>query len=322
MEWHTGRGRQAFGPGLVERMKDKRFYIIGGKGGVGRSTVAAALGQALASQGKRTLILEMDAEQTIPLFFNRSGTGYEPSELSDNLFTANLTPDEAQQEYGLMKLKSRAAYKLVFENPLMTKMLNMVPGLRELLLLGKAWFTEQSRHPDGTPEWDAIVMDGPATGHSVSLFRLPRVILSMMKVGPMASDAREILDLLTDPHRCSFWIVTLPEELPVNECLELARINEEELHLPLDRVIVNQCWSTMNAATDHQKSEQPVAMEGVEGVEETLAYMEERIRSQSTHEQSLKDIFGERCSSLPFVPQQPLGKKEVHELARYLLPTG
>ena len=73
----------------------------------------------------------------------------------------------------------------------MLKMLNMVPGLRELLLLGKTWFTEQERTSDDKPLWDAIVIDGPATGHSISLFRLPRVILSLMKVGPMAKDAQE-----------------------------------------------------------------------------------------------------------------------------------
>lgn len=299
-------------------MTDKRFYIVGGKGGVGRSTVAAALGMALSKQGKRTLVLELDSEQTIPRFFGREGKGYEPTEVWDNLFVANLTPKEAQEEYGLMKLKSRAAYRLVFENPVMGKMLNMVPGLRELLLLGKAWFTEQSVDENGEPIWDAIVMDAPATGHAISLFRLPRVILSLMKVGPMASDAQEILHLLTDANRCSFWIVTLPEELPANECMELSRVNEEELHLPLDHVVVNQCWEHLVPGSLREQERTGSNSSQIKGLEETVTYMESRVMEQKKHTEKLEAEYGSRCVRLPFLPEQPLRSEQLQVLAENL----
>jgi anion-transporting ArsA/GET3 family ATPase len=218
----------------------------------------------------------------------------------------------------MMKLKSRAAYRLVFENPVMGKMLNMVPGLRELLLLGKAWFTEQSVDEDGEPTWDAIVMDAPATGHSISLFRLPRVILSLMKVGPMASDAEEILQLLTDANRCSFWIVTLPEELPFNECMELSKVNEEELHLPLDHVVVNQCWDHLISDSLMEGEKQASTFREVKGFEETVEYMESRVKEQEKYAKELESEYGSRCVRLPFLPEQPLGSEELQGLAEHL----
>jgi len=273
---------------------------------------------ALSKQGKRTLVLELDSEQTIPRFFGRDGKGYEPTEVWENLYVANLTPKEAQEEYGLMKLKSRAAYRLVFDNPVMVKMLNMVPGLRELLLLGKAWFTEQAVDEDGEPIWDAIVLDAPATGHAISLFRLPRVILSLMKVGPMASDAQKILHLLTNPKRCSFWIVTLPEELPANECMELAQVNEEELHLPLDHVVVNQCWAHLVPGVLREQKKSGVTVSEVKGLEETVEYMESRVAEQEKYAKRLEAEYGSRCVRLPFLPEQPLGSEELQGLAEKL----
>ena len=297
-------------------LESKRLFIVSGKGGVGRSVTAAALGLALSKQGKRTLLVELDGDNTQARIFGKGRSHYTPVAFRSNLYGVNYTPKEAQREYGLMKLKSRTAYKLVFENPLMLKMLNMVPGLRELLLLGKTWFTEQERTSDGTPLWDAIVIDGPATGHSISLFRLPRVILSLMKVGPMAKDAKAILDLLTDPVKTSFWIVTIPEELPVKECEELIQVNEEELHLPLDRIVMNQDWGWAGVQEWVEKEGRELgAVRGQPGVEETLSYLQERLHGQRGHKAKLQERFGEQMLCFPFLPVQPFTEFELEQLA-------
>jgi len=304
--------------GLLNR---KRLFVVGGKGGVGRSVTAAALGLALSQQGKRTLIVELDGDNIIPTFFGVEPAGYTPRELRTNLFAVNYTPAEAQREYGLMKLKSHTAYKIVFENPLMVKMLNMVPGLRELLLLGKTWFTEQEKGPSGANLWDAIVIDGPATGHSISLFRLPRVILSLMRVGPMAKDAEQILELLTSPDRTSFWIVTMPEELPVRECQELVQVNETELEMPLDLVVMNQDWELSGINQSACREGLHWAREsGSRGVEKTLDYLKERIEVQRPFKVELEDTFGELLMAFPFLSVQPLGESELEDLAAIISP--
>lgn len=287
---------------------------MGGKGGVGRSTLSAALGLAYARMGKRTLIVELDTEESIPFLFGRPRSGYTPGELAPNLFSLNITPPEAQKEYGMLKLRSKTAYRLVFETELMKKMLRMIPGLRELLLLGKTWFMEQSKAPDGEPEWDVIVLDSPATGHGISLFRLPRVILEIFRRGPMAEDAKAILSLLRDPDTTSFNVVTMPEEMPANECAELIAVNARELHMPLDYVFVNQVWHPERESCPPLSSSD----RQIDGLDKTVAYVEARIRAQRPFREQLAQAYGDRTVEVPFVPIHPLRVPEISLLAESL----
>ncbi|GMV43144.1 MAG: hypothetical protein AMXMBFR64_48600 [Myxococcales bacterium] len=221
---------------------DKRFVIVAGKGGVGKSTVSAAIALAASRRGKRVLIAELNTREKAPLLFGKSPSGYAPREIHEDIFSINITPDDALREYGLMKLKFKAAYNLVFENELMRKLLKMIPGMNELLLIGKAWFLEQERDRTGEPVWDMIVVDAPATGHGVSLFRLPHVILDVVDKGPLADDTRAIRDMLMDPHQTVLNIVTLAEEMPFTESLDLLRQTREVLKIPTGFLFVNALW--------------------------------------------------------------------------------
>ena len=220
----------------------RRFIIVCGKGGVGKSTLCMALGLAAARAGRRTCVVQINTRDAIGRFFNQPPIDYEPRRLDPTLplYGCNLRPRQALREYSLMKLRFRALHRLVFENEVMRRLLAMLPGMTETLLLGKAWFMEEmAKEADGRPTWDTLVIDAPSTGHGVALFRLPEVILQAVPVGPMADDAKKMHALLSDPQRTSFNIVTLPLELPVNETLQLQRQAREVIGLPPGFIFAN-----------------------------------------------------------------------------------
>jgi anion-transporting ArsA/GET3 family ATPase len=199
---------------------DRRLVLVLGKGGVGRSTIAAALAGRHAARGKKTLLFETNANDRFGTYFDKPAVGTTVTELAPNLSAVNTNPAAALEEYGLMILKFKSVYEMVFENRITKAFLRAIPGLDDYAMLGKAWFhTEEEKR--GRPVWDTVVFDLPASGHSVSLLRIPWVITETVPEGPLTRDARAIKQLLTDPQRTCAIIVTLAEEMPVNEAIEL-----------------------------------------------------------------------------------------------------
>lgn len=199
---------------------DRRLILVVGKGGVGRSTVAAAIAERCARSGRKTLLFEVNANDRFGTYFDKPAVGPTVTQLAPNLWGVNTNPASALEEYGLMILKFRSVYEMVFENRVTRAFLRAIPGLDDYALLGKAWFhtTEERR---GNPVYDTIVFDMPASGHSVSMLRIPWVIMDTVPEGPLTRDARTIKELLTDKRRTAAVLVTLAEEMPVNEAIEL-----------------------------------------------------------------------------------------------------
>jgi anion-transporting ArsA/GET3 family ATPase len=225
-------------PGLAAL--DRQLVLVLGKGGVGRSTVAAAIADQLARAGKRTLLYETNANDRFGAYFDRPPVGAEPVQLAPSLWAVNTTPAAALAEYGLMVLRWQAVYEMVFENRVTRAFLRAVPGLDDYALLGKAWFhtTEEKR---GKPVWDTVVFDMPASGHSISMLRIPWVIVDTVPEGPLTRDAHTVKLLLRDPARTTAVLVTLAEEMPVHEAIELeAKLGA--LGVPPQHVVVNQVF--------------------------------------------------------------------------------
>jgi anion-transporting ArsA/GET3 family ATPase len=199
---------------------DRRLVLVLGKGGVGRSTIAAALAGNHAARGKKTLLFETNANDRFGTYFDKPPVGTTVTELAPNLSAVNTNPAAALEEYGLMILKFKSVYEMVFENRITKAFLRAIPGLDDYAMLGKAWFHAEEEKR-GRPLWDTVVFDLPASGHSVSMLRIPWVITETVPEGPLTRDARAIKQLLTDPRRTCAIIVTLAEEMPVNEAIEL-----------------------------------------------------------------------------------------------------
>lgn len=285
---------------------EKRFVIVAGKGGVGKSTVSAAIALAAARRGKRVLIAELNTREKAPLLFGKPPSGYAPREIHEDIYSINITPDDALREYGLMKLKFKTAYNLVFENELMRKLLKMIPGMNELLLIGKAWFLEQERDRSGAPVWDMIVVDAPATGHGVSLFRLPHVILDVVDRGPLADDTRAIRDMLMDPKQTVLNIVTLAEEMPYMESLDLLRQTREVLKIPTGFLFVNALWPEVldpreNAVLQTWRSSVQEPDPVVDGVVRCARDMMKRRRMQDEYLQRIRAHFPLPTIQVPYI---------------------
>jgi anion-transporting ArsA/GET3 family ATPase len=219
---------------------DRRLILVVGKGGVGRSTVAAAIAGRCAAQGKRTLLYETSANDRFGDYFGKPPVGPAPAELAPNLWAINATPASALAEYGLMILRWKSVYEMVFENRVSKAFLRAIPGLDDYALLGKAWFhtTEEKR---GKPVWDTVVFDMPASGHAASMLRVPWVIVDTVPEGPLSRDAGTVKALLCDPARTSAVLVTLAEEMPVNEAIELeAKLTA--LGIVPQQLLVNQVF--------------------------------------------------------------------------------
>jgi hypothetical protein len=199
---------------------DRRLVIVTGKGGVGKSTVSAALALLGARAGKRVLVCEVNAQERVAPLLGAPPSGPHVREVRPGISTVNVTPPEAMREYGLMVLKFKTIYDAVFENRLVKYFLRVVPSLAELVILGKI-LHEVRAEERGRPRWDLVVLDAPATGHAVQLLRVPAALVDTVPGGPLRHDAEWMQAILVDPVRTALAIVTLPEEMPVNEAIEL-----------------------------------------------------------------------------------------------------
>jgi anion-transporting ArsA/GET3 family ATPase len=206
---------------VVEELSDKRLVIVTGKGGVGKTTVSAAIALQSAREGRRTLVCEVNTTERVTQLLGRAQVGHEVTGIEENLWAVNVRPAEAMREYALMILKFESLYSAVFENKAVQYFLRFIPSLQELVLLGKILYHLKEKLPDGRWRFERIIIDAPATGHAVTFFSVPQVLVDTLPAGTMAGEATWMRDFLVDPKVTTVVLVSLPEELPVNETLEL-----------------------------------------------------------------------------------------------------
>ena len=219
---------------------NKRVIIVTGKGGVGKSTITTLLAIAALKKGKKVLVCEINAKEKVAPYLGYPESGSKVTELEKGLSTVNINFQDAMKEYALKMLKSSMLYKTVFENKPVKRFLSGIPGLPEILIWGKIRFHETEKDKKGKNKYDLIIIDAPATGHGISFLKLPDSILGMISKGSLAKEIKAIRELLIDKNKTSINIVTIPEELPVNEAKELVGIIKDNLEMPLGYLFINQ----------------------------------------------------------------------------------
>jgi hypothetical protein len=230
-------------------LRDRRLLVFLGKGGVGKSTLTAAMGRLLAARGKRVLLCEVNAPEDaatgsqarLPPALGVAAVPPEITEVLPNLFLCNIRPEAALHEYVLMKLKIERVVKKLLGNGPVRSFLRMLPSLSEVVTLGKLLHHVREERR-GVFRFDAVLLDAPATGHGVSLLNVPQVLLRNLPGGPMREDLDWMNALLVDPDVTSVQLVTLAEELPVTETLELDAALRDALALPRGLCFVNGVW--------------------------------------------------------------------------------
>jgi anion-transporting ArsA/GET3 family ATPase len=212
--------------------------IVAGKGGVGKTAVTAACAVAASSVGLRTLVVEVEGKGGLAAMFGSDRLSYDelvlvPAGSGVGGVTARtITPDDALLDYLRDHGMQRISNRLVSTGAL-DMISTAVPGIRDILVLGKIKQLERGG------EFDLILVDAPAAGHAISFLRSASGLADAVKVGPISTQARDVLELLDDPDRCRVVLVTVPEETPVNELIETAYSLEDEVGVALGPVIVN-----------------------------------------------------------------------------------
>jgi anion-transporting ArsA/GET3 family ATPase len=222
----------------MSTLAERRFVLVTGKGGVGKTTVCAAEAMALAAKGKRVLVAMCNAKERLSVMLGCPPIGAEITPALDNVWAVNMRPENALEEYGVLVLRSRALYKALFGNRYVRSFLRAVPGMQEWSMLGKAWWHTTEVRADGSPKYDVVILDAPATGHGLDMLRVPKVIVDVVPPGLLRRDAERAWSMFQDQTTTAIVLVTLPEEMPTTETIELAAALRE-IDLPVSRVVVN-----------------------------------------------------------------------------------
>jgi anion-transporting ArsA/GET3 family ATPase len=203
-------------PGLL----DRRLIFVTGKGGVGKSTVATALGLHAARSGRRTIVAELASQERVRQTFSQTGEAFEEVELAEGLYTISIDPESAMEEY--LRVKTGALGQALGASRLFQAFAMATPGMRELLSVGKVYeLARFTRHTGGADPYDLVIVDSPAAGHGIGILRTPRTFAEIARVGPIAGTAQRIAATVADPDFTAVVAVCIAEEMPVNETLWL-----------------------------------------------------------------------------------------------------
>lgn len=298
----------------------KRLLFVLGKGGVGRTTVAGALGLAAARAGRRTIVCEVAGQEGVARALERDAPGYSEAPLAPGLWGMSVDSARATQEYLRDQLGSATLGRMLSDNRLFGLLAAATPGLRELVTVGKLWELAQlERRSSDSRGYDLVVVDAPATGHGLALLRAPRTFAAAAVAGPISRQAGLIDAFLHDRESTGVVAVTAPEQTPVTEALELVAELETEGMRP-DRLVVN---GLLPARLDTEEAAVVAgqANGGVSPGEAALRVaLAEHVRSLAQREQveRLRAGVTGRVVSLPFLFAPELGAPEMEELAEEL----
>jgi anion-transporting ArsA/GET3 family ATPase len=295
---------------------DRRLIFVTGKGGVGKSTVATALGLVAARRGLRTIVAELASQERVGKAFDRRGRPFEEVELADNLFTISVDPQLAMDEY--LRVKTGAVGHALGQSRLFGAFAMATPGMRELLSMGKLWeLAQYERRTDGGDVYDLVIVDSPAAGHGVGILRTPRTFAEIARVGPIAHQAGVIAATIADPAFTAVIAVAAAEEMPVNETLWLRDALAEE-QLTLEATIVNACYPQRFSAREctalakaRKRTTQPLIGAALG------AALSEHARMTAQREQlaRLREGLATELVELPYVFAESVGRLELDQLA-------
>ncbi|MEO2108653.1 MAG: ArsA-related P-loop ATPase [Actinomycetota bacterium] len=223
----------------ASQLLSRRLLLVTGKGGVGKSTLAASLALAGSRLGRRTCLVEVEGRQAFSSIFSTAPWDFEEREFRPNLYGLSIDPEASLTEYLSMFYGAQRITKLVARTPAVEFATQAAPGIKDVLLIGKVKEVERRRRDDGQFEYDLIVVDAPPTGRIVNFLAAPDATTELVNVGPVRQQAQTVIDMLTDSSRTAVLLTTLLEEMPVTETADSIR-DLTQLGVPLGPVLINR----------------------------------------------------------------------------------
>lgn len=299
---------------------DRRLLVVTGKGGVGKSTVAAALALVAANRGRRVLVVDVDAKGTIADRFEAGAIGFKPREVMPGISLMAMDTEASLAEYIRLNLRIPIVGRIGPLARALDFVATAAPGVREILTIGKiCWEVRESI--EGRADWDLVVVDAAATGHVIAQLGAADAIGDLVAVGPVRGQTEWMSELLSDPAVTALNIVTTPEEMPVAETIDLVGRARTELNVPLGAVIVNRVLPELFTTHDEEMFEtlaSPPVLDvlvtdlgpGVQPVLDAARLAVAMRRSRIEHLNRLRDEVDLPTLYLPYLFARSQGRRE------------
>lgn len=308
---------------MLRDLLKREFIFVTGKGGVGKSTVSAVLALEAARYGRRVLIVVPEGFQPHDALWGKDIPA-EPGPVAPGVHATLAEAESAMRQYSEQVLKSRRLVDLLFHSKVARGFLTGIPGLSDWAILGKAWaYTRSSNFqlPPGEEPYDLVILDAPASGDGTKMLRIPEIIADMGAAGQIRKDADRCRKMLHDPARTALVLVTLTEELVVQETEENLLFLRQGLGLPMGPVFVNQIQPELFEAAELAlvaKSTMPSQAESAELLSLAKRYAARQNR-QRVHLARLDD-WDLPVVQLPKITAELVGLQALHELQLALAP--
>ena len=304
---------------------DRKLLFVTGKGGVGKTTIAAALAQLGSLHGKRTLVGEVDAKGNLADFFEIGPTSFKEREVSPGLFAMTMDTEESLKEYLGLQLKIPILARIGPLARTFDFVANAAPGVKEILTIGKfLWEVREG-------SYDLVVVDAAATGHITGQLAAPQAIQELVQVGLVRDQTGWMLDILRDPAQTGVVIVAAPEEMPVNETLELVHRLASDTVVHLAAVVANRVLPELFSRGEEAVFDQLARPENGERLSAALGSSAHPIldgaqlavtlrRTRSVHLARLRDELPEGTPLLyvPYLFQRSHGARATRQVATHL----
>jgi anion-transporting ArsA/GET3 family ATPase len=291
------------------------LVVVIGKGGVGKSTVVAALGLAADRRGLRTIVVEVAARDDV---WRALGTAdpagaFAERAVSDRLHHISVDPQHALEEYLRQQLPLGAVAALLSHGRIFTALTAATPGMSELLTIGKVWeLAQPERRTRRARPYELVVLDAPATGHGLAMLQAPRTFASVARVGPVAKKGRAIADFLGDARRTAVVAVSSAEEMSVTETLDLRARLKEQVGLDLALVVVNGVVGHRFSAGDWRR----LRLAPPSPAQHAALFSATWVRDQRAQITRLRrSLEGVALVTLPFVFQSALDRAVLERLS-------
>jgi anion-transporting ATPase len=319
---------------LIDDFFAPKILIVSGKGGVGKTTVSAALALVAARRGRRVCVADVDGKGALARMLGGGEPGYEPVELTSGVWGMEIVPEDALREYLEVQYHMKRISRAFTSSHFIDYITTAAPGLKDILVLGKIWYLENGRSSGPVRDFDTIVVDAPAAGHMLTFLSAPMGLSDAVRAGPIRRQSDWLIDMLRDPARTRVHLVTIPEEIPVTETVETATALRTRVGVSAGPVFANGVYTELFTSAEAKTLEDLIAsgtsadlldrassfglqldQEDVDALFGYARFLISRRAIQSRHLTTLQNSIEQPVVELPFLFSAGLALPDVETLA-------